>query len=260
MPVYYPAGITHTDIGYFSFHWQPMKGCTECCNLCKFCFAKRQAIIMAGRENPPEGYDPADPFAVVEFPHRLTAPLQLRRRRSTLIGVCFMGDLFHKYVSAELQQRVLDTIEQTTQHRFLLLTQRLGHARRAFKKYGELPSNMYVGTTVGSMKTMPRVQQLNALEYHSGVNWLSVDPVLEPLTFPPGQLDNVDLAVISPETGPVRRTCRQEWLRSIVAQCEAANTEIFIMQMPIGDTISKDPAEWPDWARPYGEKPPLLQQ
>jgi hypothetical protein len=45
------------------------------------------------------------------------------------------------------------------------------------------------------------------------------------------------------------------WLRDIITQCDAAGVPVHVKQIPIangsavGWRVSKDPSEWPEWAR-----------
>ena len=67
--------------------------------------------------------------------------------------------------------------------------------------------------------------------------------------------------IVGPETGPRRRPCDPAWIRGIVEQCAAAGVPCFVKAFPVscqtypilrvmsGDRISKNPAEWPEWAR-----------
>lgn len=55
--------------------------------------------------------------------------------------------------------------------------------------------------------------------------------------------------IVGAESGPNRRPCRLEWVRSVVEQCEAAGVPVFVKQLDMDGRLSKDPAEWPEWAR-----------
>jgi len=56
--------------------------------------------------------------------------------------------------------------------------------------------------------------------------------------------------ICGPETGPGRRPCDPAWIRAVVEQCRDAGVAVFVKAFPMpGNRISKDPAEWPEWAR-----------
>jgi protein gp37 len=77
----------------------------------------------------------------------------------------------------------------------------------------------------------------------------------------------IDSCIIGCESGPGRRLNSDywlndlgpelwmSWLREIIAQCDAARVPVHVKQIPIADgskigwRVSKDPSEWPDWAR-----------
>ena len=54
--------------------------------------------------------------------------------------------------------------------------------------------------------------------------------------------------VVGCESGPSRRPCELEWVRSVVEQCAAAGVKCFVKQLDLDGRVSHDPAEWPDWA------------
>jgi len=66
-----------------------------------------------------------------------------------------------------------------------------------------------------------------------------------------------DWLIIGPETGPGRRPCDPAWIQAVVEQCRDAGIAVFVKAFPMpGNRISKDPAEWPQWAvREWPGKP-----
>ena len=59
----------------------------------------------------------------------------------------------------------------------------------------------------------------------------------------------ISLCIIGCETGPRRRPCKLEWVESIVQQCQDAGVPVFVKALDLGGRVSKDMAEWPEWAR-----------
>jgi len=56
----------------------------------------------------------------------------------------------------------------------------------------------------------------------------------------------ISWCVVGAESGPHRRPCRIEWVRSIVEQCKAAGVACFVKQIDIGGKVVKDPAKFPE--------------
>ena len=72
------------------------------------------------------------------------------------------------------------------------------------------------------------------------VRFLSIEPLLEPLPTLGEHLDGISWVVVGCESGPKRRPCRLEWVESIVNQCAAAGTKIFIKQLDFSGELVKD--------------------
>jgi protein gp37 len=62
----------------------------------------------------------------------------------------------------------------------------------------------------------------------AAVRFLSLEPLLGPLDDLP--LDGIDWVIVGGESGPRARPMREEWVRSIRAQCEARRVPFFFKQ------------------------------
>lgn len=56
----------------------------------------------------------------------------------------------------------------------------------------------------------------------------------------------LDWVIVGAESGPGRRECKIEWVRSIVQQCSDAAVPCFVKQIEINGKISYDMNEWPE--------------
>jgi protein gp37 len=105
--------------------WNPTVGCTRVSPGCARCYAKtlhdrRHAAMLAGK-NLPRQY--AVPFEQVQLLRdRLTQPL--RWRRSRLVFVNSVSDLFHDQVPDEFLDRVFAVMALVPRHTFQVLTKR----------------------------------------------------------------------------------------------------------------------------------------
>jgi len=144
-------------------------------------------------------------------------------------------------------------------------------------------SNVHLGTTVENQEMADkRIPHL--LKTPAAVRFLSLEPLLEEIVLPrahctecdawvPGDLPwghpcvakdargkpfdacesyrdlGIDWVIIGCESGPNRRPCELDWVKSPIDQCDAAGVPVFVKQIPINDRVSKDPVEWPEWAK-----------
>ncbi|HUX02161.1 MAG TPA: DUF5131 family protein [Phycisphaerae bacterium] len=98
-------------IGYLDWTWSPVVGCT---NGCPWCWARRQAKRQ--KHNCRKCYD----FIPHLHPERLDEPL--RKRKPSVIGVAFMGDLFDPTLPDEDRDRVFAVMALANRHTFCILT------------------------------------------------------------------------------------------------------------------------------------------
>jgi protein gp37 len=59
-------------------------------------------------------------------------------------------------------------------------------------------------------------------------------------------LPAVNWVIVGCESGPKRRPCKLEWVRSIVEQCKETGIPCFVKQIEINGKVSKDMNEWPE--------------
>jgi protein gp37 len=192
----------------------------------------------------------------------------LRTRKPTVWSV--WNDLFHKTVTDEQIGDAFAVMLRAPRHRFLILTKRPERMAEWFRGFytGQQPSkNVALGTTVGHPDSLWRIGEL--LKCPAAMRSLSVEPLLEELDLTtyltPADRDHIgedygtwvagkwqpplDQLIIGPETGPGARPCKLEWIESLVDQADAAGLAVFVKAFPIDGRVSKDMAEWPEWAR-----------
>jgi len=54
----------------------------------------------------------------------------------------------------------------------------------------------------------------------------------------------IDWVIVGAESGPSARPCDQEWVVSVVDQCEEAGVPVFVKQLHVCGRLSHEPAEW----------------
>lgn len=198
--------------------WNPVTGCSKVSPGCAHCYAE----TFAERWRDVAGHPYESGFDLTLRPERLDLPLAWKRSR--LIFVNSMSDLFHDDVPAAFIQGVFDTMRRADWHRFQVLTKR---PERALELAGSLPwpKNVWMGTSVENQHWTSRVEILRKVP--SAVRFLSCEPLLGPLEL---ELDGIHWVIVGGESGPRARRMLPEWPEGIRRQCLAARVPFFFKQ------------------------------
>jgi len=217
-------------IDYLDKTWNPLAmRCTRVSAGCANCWHLRMANRLGGNIRssfPPEIRDAYAGGKPVLVAHKLTEPL--RRKKPTVYGVQFMGDLFHADVLFGDICRVFDVIARCPQHTFLNFTKRPEIMARDVTaiingpKSGEPLPNFVAGTSIENQATAnERIVYL--LRCPVACRVLSVEPMLGPIVLPSlgftGPQTMVDGVICGGETGPGARPMHPDWVRGLRDQC-----------------------------------------
>ncbi len=165
----------------------------------------------------------ANGFDVTLHEECLGEPLTWKQPHT--IFVCSMSDLFHKDVSFDFVDKVMNTIRLTPQHRYQLLTKRAERMAEYFLTH-DVPGNVWLGVTVEAQSSKSRIDCLRVLD--APIRFLSCEPLIEDL----GELDlsNINWVIVGGESGPQARPMKREWIDSIQEQTEAQGSLFFFKQ------------------------------
>lgn len=211
--------------------WNPVTGCTKVSPGCKHCYAERWARRLMAMKNPRFSHG----FEVVL--HRDIADLPLRWRRSRLVFVNSMSDLFHESVPLDFIQTIFLTMQQAHWHTFQVLTKR---AERLLEVAGSLvwPENVWMGVSVESQDWAWRVDCLRQVP--AAVRFLSCEPLLGPLAI---DLRGIHWVILGGESGPGARPIDLDWARDIRDECQKDRVPFFLKQLGgVRDKRGKDSA------------------
>ena len=199
--------------------WNPVSGCSKVSSGCLNCYAERMAYRLQRMGNP----NYRNGFDVTLHPHLLEAPLSWKRSR--LVFVNSMSDLFHEEVSAEFIQQVFDTMRRAHWHTFQVLTKR---SERLVDLAPSLawPSNVWMGVSVENKDVVERIDHLRKVG--STVRFLSLEPLLGPL--PELNLRGIHWVIVGGESGPGARLMEPSWVSNIKEQCENSRVPFFFKQ------------------------------
>ncbi len=203
--------------------WNPVTGCTKITAGCDNCYAARFSERFRGVEGHPfeTGFD------LTLRPERLGHPLAWRRSR--MIFVNSMSDLFHKKVPITFIDQVFDTMEAADWHVFQVLTKRSSLMQKYLgRRYMDRrpPSHIWLGVSVENATAKVRIDHLRHTP--AAVRFLSVEPLIGPIG--PIDLGGIHWVIAGGESGPGARPMHIDWAREIRDRCAAQDVAFFFKQ------------------------------
>lgn len=212
-----------TSIEWTDATWNPVTGCTKISAGCDNCYACRFSERFRGVPGHPfeTGFD------LTLRPERLLQPLAWKRSR--MIFVNSMSDLFHKEIPQAYISSVFDTMEKANWHVYQVLTKRSSLLQKflnARYRSRPAPSHLWFGVSVENAKARSRIAHLQNAT--AAVRFLSIEPLIAPV----GDLclDNIHWVIVGGESGPHARPMRPEWAIDIRNQCVKAKVPFFFKQ------------------------------
>lgn len=203
--------------------WNPVTGCTKITAGCDNCYAERFSERFRGTLGHPFEHG----FDLQLRPERLEQPLAWRRSR--MIFVNSMSDLFHKEVPFSFIDRVFDTMEAAGWHTYQVLTKRSSRMRDYLRaRYGDRlsPPHIWCGVSIEDASSTARIKHL--AEAPASVRFLSIEPLLGPV----GTLELAEISwvIVGGESGPKSRPIQIDWVRQIRDACLEQNVAFFFKQ------------------------------
>lgn len=225
---------------YWTKQFNPVIGCSPVSEGCKNCWAKGFA----------ERLKMTDDFSC----RKLTGA---KPPKSGIVFVGNMSDIFKEWNSVEEIVSWLNSLSPKAVN--LVLTKRA--ERLPFAPYH--PNFWYGITTEDESCYRERIKILRNLNRFIK-KWLSAEPLLGPIDM---QLQYIapedrpfDWVVVGAESGPdsVRRSCKLEWVESLVHQCRSAGVPVFVKQLDLNGKLVKDISKFPEYLQirqvPWGER------
>lgn len=208
-----------TKIEWTDKTWNPITGCTKFSTGCAHCYAE----VMSRRLHAMGVKKYMNEFTLTLHEDCLKEPLTWKSVHN--IFVCSMSDIFHEKVPFEFVDRIMQTILQTPQHRYQILTKRAERMEEYFSTR-RVPANVWLGVTVEAKSSRFRIDLLRNLP--ASVKFLSCEPLVEDL----GELnlDRIDWVIVGGESGPHARPMREAWVLNIHRQVEEQGVSFFFKQ------------------------------
>ncbi|MBC6426259.1 MAG: phage Gp37/Gp68 family protein [Ekhidna sp.] len=211
--------MANSSIEWTEMTWNPVTGCSKISQGCKFCYAE----IMAWRLQAMGVEKYKNNFKVTLHPKELNTPYKWRK--SKIVFVNSMSDLFHDEVPLTFIQQVFEVMTDNPQHVFQVLTKR---AERLFELNSVLKwsHNIWMGVSIEDESVRYRMDFLR--EMNAKVKFLSLEPLIGPL--PNLNLDKIDWIIVGGESGFKARPMSSEWVVDIQKQCEKQDVKFFFKQ------------------------------
>lgn len=252
------TGISWTDATF-----NPWWGCTKVSPACDNCYAERDARRFSpGQVLWGVGADRRT-FGDKHWnePRRWNAKAEREAHDAALLGLQYrrprvfcasMADVFDTEAPDGARDRLWELIRETPALDWLLLTKRIGNAKRMLPAdWGAGYRNVWLGATVVDQGEVDRdVPKLLATPART--RFLSMEPLLGPVTLrwlcawpenapttaesPSGTtnhldgLRRLDWVIVGGESGPHARPMHPEWARLLRDQCAAADVAFHFKQ------------------------------
>lgn len=210
-----------SNIEWTEATWNPITGCTEVSPGCDNCYARTFAERFRGVPGHPyeQGFD------LRLWPERIDQPS--RWKRSRIIFVNSMSDLFHEDIPVEYIDRVIAAMEAAPQHTYQVLTKRPGRMASVLRQLRPVPlSQVWWGTSIELDKYTWRADKLR--QTPAAVKFLSLEPLLGPL--PSLDVTDIDWVIVGGESGHGARPLDPGWARDLRDQCADAGVAFFFKQ------------------------------
>ena len=211
--------MSKSKIEWTESTWNPVTGCNKISEGCDNCYAERMAkrLKAMGQQNYING------FEVVCHPHMLDVPLKWKK--SNMVFVNSMGDVFHKKVPLDFIKQVFGVMNIADQHFYQVLTKR---AKRLLElsEMIKWDSHIWMGVTVENKTFKYRIDYLRKTP--AKTKFLSLEPLLGSL----GELNlsGIDWVIVGGESGPRARSIEADWAREVRDQCIEQNVPFFFKQ------------------------------
>jgi len=211
--------MSKSKIEWTESTWNPVTGCNKISEGCDNCYAERMAkrLKAMGQQNYING------FEVVCHPHMLDVPLKWKK--SNMVFVNSMGDVFHEKVPLDFIKQVFGVMNIADQHFYQVLTKR---AKRLLElsEMIKWDSHIWMGVTVENKTFKYRIEYLRKAP--AKTKFLSLEPLLGSL----GELNlsGIDWVIVGGESGPRARSIEADWAREVRDQCIEQNVPFFFKQ------------------------------
>ena len=216
-----------TKIEWTEETWNPVTGCVPVSAGCAHCYAKIFAnrLKNMGIEKYRNGFIPTF------HPESLQGPYHWKKSR--MIFVCSMSDLFQDAVTDEQIEQVFEVMANTPRHTYQVLTKRAQRMWEWYKMYTSKwswPQNVWAGVSIENAAYRGRSYLLRQMD-DVKVRFISFEPLIgsppKPLV---EYLNGINWVIVGAESGPHARPMDENWVRQIRDAAVSLNIPFFYKQ------------------------------
>lgn len=204
---------TNENVDWAGYTWNPVTGCKHGCT---FCYAEDIATQKKMLPFYPAGFEP------IFREYQMDAPMNTKVNGR--VFVCSMADLFGKWVPDEWIQKVFSAAMTAPEWEYMFLTK----WPNRYKMLTDLPKAWF-GASVIKQSDVARVEREMQSFETTGIKWVSLEPMLEPIVF--SDLSWCDVVVIGSQTaanGQPAFAPDFAWVVDVFIQCRAANVKFYM--------------------------------
>lgn len=211
--------MAESSIEWTELTWNPVTGCNKISPGCKYCYAE----TMSKRLKAMGVVKYQDDFAIKTHSDSLNIPFTWKR--SKVVFVNSMSDLFHPEVPIEFIQAVFLVMNRTPEHVYQVLTKR---SERLLELSSQLnwTENIWMGVSVENEKYTFRINDL--AKTPAKTKFLSIEPLIGPIKTL--NLTKINWVIVGGESGHKARPIRKVWIDYIKNKCELEKIPFFFKQ------------------------------
>ena len=157
-------------------------------------------------------------------PTALDLPLKWKEPRKIFVNS--MSDLFHEMMPDDYLDECFDVMKRADWHVYQILTKRPERMVRFAKRYGKMPENVWMGTSVELSMYNYRIDLLRQVD--AQVRFVSFEPLLGPIG--KVNLRGIAWAIVGGESGSGHRPIHIEWVRELRDRCTRQQVAFFFKQ------------------------------
>lgn len=199
--------------------WNPITGCTKCSAGCEHCYAATLAKRLKAMGN----IRYKNEFNVTIHRDLFNRPLEWKK--SKMIFVNSMSDIFHEQIPDNIILELFDIMNKATWHTFQVLTKRPYRLIELSSKISWTP-NIWMGVTVENRSAVYRCDILK--QTGARTKFISAEPLLESINNI--DLNGIDWLIVGGESGAHCRPMEKEWVIELRDKAIKSNTAFFFKQ------------------------------